>query len=293
MNIGIVGLGRMGSRIAARLSEHGFAVTAWDRDATAVRQVEAAGVATAPDAASVAKAGELVITCVTEDHGAREVFTGAKGFFDVELSGKLFIEMSTLRPSTAHELAPMIGARGAQFIDSPVLGSLANVTVGTLQALVGGCDVDVARARPVLDTLARRVIHMGPVGCGYAMKLVANLGLAAYVQMLAESLALGEGQGLSLDVMLDVLSESTTANRWIATRRPILTGEANDVTLDIRTMRKDVMSALATGSQTDIPMPLAAGVLAAFSAAVASGWGDGDIGQMPRFSREAFVQRYT
>jgi 3-hydroxyisobutyrate dehydrogenase-like beta-hydroxyacid dehydrogenase len=83
------------------------------------------------------------------------------------------------------------------------------------------------------------------------------------------------------------------ATTWITNRRSILTGEANDVTLDIRTMRKDVVSALATGSKSGVSMPVTAGALAAFSAAVAAGWGDGDIGQIARFVREEIVQRFT
>jgi 3-hydroxyisobutyrate dehydrogenase-like beta-hydroxyacid dehydrogenase len=134
---------------------------------------------------------------------------------------------------------------------------------------------------------------MGAVGTGYAMKLVANVGLAVYLEALGEALAMGGGEGLTLDAMLDVLTNSPVATTWITNRRSILTGEANDVTLDIRTMRKDVVSALATGSKSGVSMPVTAGALAAFSAAVAAGWGDGDIGQIARFVREEIVQRFT
>ena len=292
MNVGVVGLGRMGFRIAQRLAASGLTVCGWDRNPETVRALGAAGIATAPHARAAAEHGDIVITCVTEDSGVREIFTGADGFFATDVRGKLFVEMSTLRPQTAYELEPLVAARGAAFIDSPVLGTLATIPRGALQALVGGKAEDVERASAVHGPLTRSVVHMGAAGAGYAMKLVANLGLATYLQSLAEALAMGAGEGLSLEAMLGVLSESTTANAWIANRKAILTGEADDVTLDIRTMRKDVMSALATGSTSSVPMPATAGVLAAFSAAVAAGWGDGDIGQMPKFLRSEIVQRF-
>jgi len=292
MIVGVVGLGRMGLRIAGRLGAAGMTVCGWDHHPAAVAALAAHGHVASASAAAVAAASDVVISCVTEDDGVSAIFRGADGFLEADVRGMLFIEMSTLRPQTARDLAPLVEARGAAFVDSPVLGSLPNVEAGTLHALVGGRAADVERATPVLQTLASRISHLGPAGSGYAMKLAANLGLAAYMETLAEAIAMGVGEGLTLASMLDVLTTTVTANRWIGNRREILTGERSDVTLDIRTMRKDVQSALATGSASGVAMPLAAATLAAFSAAVASGWGDGDIGQMARFAREELVQRF-
>jgi 3-hydroxyisobutyrate dehydrogenase len=289
---GIIGLGRMGSAMAARLTENGFAVIGWDRDAAAVRAYADRGGQTAPDARGVAAAAEIVITSITEDHGVRGVFRGPAGVLTAEVGGKLFVEMSTLQPATVRELAPEVEARGARLVDAPVLGTIPNVHAGTLDALAGGAAADVARARVVLDVLARKVTHLGPLGSGHAMKLAVNLGLAAYVQGIAESLALGEREGLDRMQMLEVLKAAPTANGWLAARAGVLTGERSDVTLDIRTLRKDVMSAVATGARDGVTMPLAAGVLAALSAAVAGDWGQRDIGTLAAFLREAVVQRY-
>lgn len=292
MIAGIIGLGRMGSAMAARLTENGFAVIGWDRDAAAVRAYADRGGQTAPDARGVAAAAEIVITSITEDHGVRGVFRGPAGVLTAEVGGKLFVEMSTLQPATVRELAPEVEARGARLVDAPVLGTIPNVHAGTLDALAGGAADDVARARVVLDVLARKVTHLGPLGSGHAMKLAVNLGLAAYVQGIAESLALGEREGLDRTQMLEVLKAAPTANGWLAARAGVLTGERSDVTLDIRTLRKDVMSAVATGARDGVTMPLAAGVLAALSAAVAGDWGQRDIGTLAAFLREAVVQRY-
>jgi 3-hydroxyisobutyrate dehydrogenase len=278
--------------MAQRLAQHGFEVIGWDQNPAAVRALADAGGKAAPDARAVATAAPFVITTITEDTGVRGLFNGSAGMLQGEIAGTLFIEMSTLQPVTVRELAPAIESHGARIIDSPVLGTIPSVRDGKLVALLGGAPEDVECARPVLDVLAHKVVHMGPLGSGHAMKLAANLGLAAYIQGLAESLALGEREGLSLDAMLGVLSAGPTANGWLNARKGVLTGEKVEVSLDIRTLRKDMMSVVATGARGGVTMPLSAGVLAALSAAVAGDWGDRDIGELVAFLREKIVQRY-
>jgi 3-hydroxyisobutyrate dehydrogenase-like beta-hydroxyacid dehydrogenase len=293
MKIGLVGLGRMGSAIHGRLIGNGCEVTAWDRDAGAMKAAAGRGVRLADTARAVAAAGDVVISIITEDHGVRNVFRGENGFLAGDVTGKLFIEMSTLQPMTGRELAPVVEAKGARLIDSPVLGSIPTVREGKLFALVGGRTEDLERARPVLAMFTRRIAHMGPNGAGYAMKLAVNLGLAAFIQATAESLALGLREGLTLQQMIDVLSEAPTANSWFARRKPQLLGEMEDMTIDIKTLRKDVMSVVATGALNGTGLPLSAGVLASLSAAVAHGWGDKDAGELARFFREEMGQRFS
>jgi 3-hydroxyisobutyrate dehydrogenase len=292
MKIGLVGLGRMGSAMAARLMETGCDVTAWDRETRAMQAAADRGIRLADDPRAVAAAGDVVISIITEDNGVRAIYRGEKGFLAGDVRNKLFIEMSTLRPMTARELAPQVEAAAARMIDAPVLGSMPTVREGKLFAMVGGRAEDLERARPVLDKLTRKVAHMGPNGAGYAMKLAVNLGFAAYIQAAGESLALGQREGLELKQMLDVLGEAMTATTWLARKKGLLLGEPDDITLDIRTLRKDVTSALATGALHGAGLPVTAGALASLSAAVAQGWGDKDVGELARFFREQMGQRF-
>ena len=292
MKVGLVGLGRMGRAIYARLTESGHEVTAWDRDAGAMTAAAEHQVRLADSPRAVAAFGDAVLSSITEDHGVRAIYRGKDGFLSGDVKGKLFIEMSTLQPMTARELAPVVEAAGARLIDSPVFGTIPHVKSGKLYAMVGGKAADLERARPVLEKLAHKVVHMGPNGAGYAMKLAVNLGLAAFIEATAEALALGTREGLSVGQMLDVLSEAPTANGWLAAKKGALNGEPADTTLDLKTMRKDIMSMVATGAVNGTPMPLASGMLAAFSAAVAQGWGDKDIGELPKFFREHMGQNF-
>jgi 3-hydroxyisobutyrate dehydrogenase-like beta-hydroxyacid dehydrogenase len=265
---------------------------AWDRNPKAREAQAKRGLRIVDNPRAVANAADVVLSIITEDKGVRQIFAGPDGFLSVEIKGKLFIEMSTLQPMTHRELAPMVSARGARVVDSPVMGSIPTVREGKLLALLGGEVADVERARAVLDHLTRRIVHIGPNGAGCAMKLAVNLGMAVYLQSLAEAISLGASEGLKLDQMLDIFGEAPTASSWLRGKVGVLKGEPGDITLDIRTMRKDVMSAIATGARNGVAMPATSGTLASLSAAVGGGWGDRDLAEVPRYFREFMLQTY-
>jgi 3-hydroxyisobutyrate dehydrogenase len=293
MKIGIVGLGRMGAAISQRLRQQGFDVIGWDHNPDVNRKLAAQGLAIATDARKIAAEASIVISSITEDQGARRVFSGPSGFLAGEVNGKLFIEMSTLQPMTGRELAPLVEAKGAHFIESPVLGTLPQAREGKLLAMVGGRPEDLERARALLEKLTVRIAYMGPSGAGYAMKLVVNLGLGAYIQALSESLALGIKQGLTVEQMLDVIADGPYASGWLKGKLDVFKGGKAEITLDIRTLRKDIMSAVATGALSGVPMPLSAGTLASLSAAVAADYGDKDLAELPKFVREIMLQNFS
>ena len=280
MKVGLVGLGRMGAAIGQRLNERGCEVVAWDRNPKAREVQGKRGLRVVNGPRAVADEAEVVLSIITEDKGVRQIFTAPDGFLSGEVKGKLFVEMSTLQPMTNRELAPMVKAKGASLVDSPVMGSIPTVREGKLLALLGGEAADVQRARAVLEHLTRRIVHIGPNGAGCAMKLAVNLGMAVYLQSLAEAIS------------LDIFGEAPTASPWLKGKVGVLKGEPGDITLDIRTMRKDVMSAVATGARNGVAMPATSGTLASLSAAVAGGWGERDLAEVPRYFREFMLQVY-
>ena len=190
MKIGLVGLGRMGRAIQSRLADQGVDVIGWDRDAVAMQRAAERGMTIAAHPRAVADAADgTVISIITEDGGVRSIFRGKDGFLTGDVRGTLFIEMSTLQPMTGRELAPLVQAAGARLIDSPVLGTIPSARDGKLFAMIGGRPEDIEHARPVLEKLTRKIVHMGPNGAGYSMKLAVNLGLAAFIQGLVATTA--------------------------------------------------------------------------------------------------------
>lgn len=292
MKIGLVGLGKMGSAIADRLTSKRMAPLVWDRNQQVTQAHAEKGFRVAIGPQDIAANSDIIVSIISEDSGVRDLFSGERGFLSVNVTGKLFVEMTTLQPMTARDLATAVEARGARIIDCPVLGSIPTAREGKLLALAGGRAEDIDRVAALTYHLTRRVVHMGPAGSGSAMKLAVNLGMAAYLQSLSEALSLGTRQGLDLGLMLDILGEAPTANGWLAMKKEILKGAPGDMTMDIRTMRKDVMSAIATGSLSGVAMPVSAGALSSLAAAVAGGWGDKDLAELPRFFREEMLQSY-
>ena len=199
------------------------------------------------------------------------------------VDGKLFIEMSTLRPGAARELADRCRESGADFIDAPVSGTVGPARSGRLMALVGGSEENFERARPVLESLTRRIVHAGPVGSGSLLKLVLNLPLAVYWQSLAEAVALGHAGGLELESMLDVISDSGGGLSALSHKVSLIVENSNNVAFDVATMVKDAKSIIATGTEFGIPMPTTTAALAAYTAAHKAGLGSADAVAIVRF----------
>lgn len=289
MKVGIVGLGKMGSAMAVRFSERGFAVIGWDADPAQLSRASSI-CQTAGSPAALVDASDCVISIISDGPGVRQLYFGESGFLSRPVDGKLFIEMSTITPAIGRELEPAVNSCGAAWIKSPVMGSVHKVRDGSLLALTGGRAEAVERARPVLSAISRQVMHLGPAGCGYTIKLCANLLMANQLQAVAEALALGTRAGIPLDVVLDVLKKSPVASPWLASKDAILRGGSGPMTLDIVSLRKDMMAAVAAGAEIGVPMPSTAGVLAALSAAVAYGEGPLDLAEHAAFFREHMVQ---
>ncbi|MGQ7793079.1 NAD(P)-dependent oxidoreductase [Faunimonas sp. B44] len=177
MRIGIVGLGAMGSAFAERLRECGHELVVWNRSPAKMRPVVEAGATGAASPSAVAADADAVITILTDGAAIDAVCDGPDGLLSGDVAGRLFIEMSTVPPAVQERLSERVRARGAAFVECAVSGSVGPARQGKLIGLAGGTPEDVARARPVLDCLCRRVEHIGPPGSGASVKLTVNLPL--------------------------------------------------------------------------------------------------------------------
>lgn len=267
-NVGFAGLGKMGVVMAPRFLDAGHQLTVWNRNADKAAPLKARGATVAATPAALVDNSEFVISMLSNDAAVEGLFDE---FLKTNVAGKLFIEMSTLRPETMRAQAARIEAKGGRFIDAPVSGTVGPAKDGKLFALVGGAAEDVARAKPIFDILTRRVMHAGPVGQGALLKLVVNLPLGVYWEALAEAMAMGEAGGLDPKLMLDTLQDSSAALAVLGLKRPAILGEAGAVAFDVASMEKDFAAMLETGAEYGVHMPAAAAAHRAYEAASNAG----------------------
>ena len=286
MKVGIAGTGRMGAAIAGRLFGLGHEVTVWNRTRAKTRVLEAAGASVAGTPKDLASSVEMVITILTDAAAIDATYRGGEGLLAGDVGGKLFLEMSTVRPGTPVALAAKVNARGAAMIDCPVGGSVGPAKEGKLFGFVGGEADDVARARPILDQLCRRVEHVGPVGAGASMKLAINLPLLVYWQALAEALSLCAPLGIEPARLIDILADTSGGPNMLKTRGPAIAAtlqgkETSPVTVDIETMRKDLRTMVEEARSMGRTLPLTSCALERFDEAVRDGWGARDVTMFP------------
>ena len=199
--IAFCGLGRMGVPMAARLLGAGHDLRVWNRTAGKAGSLVEAGATEATSPADAAAGAGIVVTMLADPAAVEDVVLGA------ELSaGTTLVEMSTIGPEAVRSLAGRL-PEAIDVLDAPVLGSVPQATEGTLKIFVGGDAEVFERSRPVLKAMGA-ARHLGPLGAGAAMKLVANSTLGALMTGLAEALALADGLGLEESAVLDILSES-------------------------------------------------------------------------------------
>ncbi len=293
IRLGFIGLGRMGAAMAPRLLGDGRSLIVWNRDPRRAAPLVAAGASLAASPAEVARAADVVFVMVRDDAAAAAIYEGADGLLSRESAGRLFIEMSTLRPATILQLEARASAYGASLIDSPVSGTVVHARDGRLLAMVGANPDDLTRARPFLDLLCRRIVHAGAVGQGALLKLVVNLPLAVYWQSLAEALALGRAGGLDNRAMLETLQDSSSALAVLGLKTPAILGEPGAVAFDVDGMRKDLLYIIETGSASGVPMPASAAALGSYAAASAGGLGAEDAVAIVRFVAEHLTRKST
>jgi 3-hydroxyisobutyrate dehydrogenase-like beta-hydroxyacid dehydrogenase len=204
--IAFLGLGQMGTPMATRLLDAGHDLVVWNRTPGRAGPLLERGAGVASSALEAAAGVEFAITMLATPQAVEDVLFGTDGLVQGLGSGQILIEMSTIGPASVHSLASRMPGRVA-VVDAEVRGSVPEATEGRLQVFVGATDDDFERVRPIVELLGD-VHHMGGVGAGAAMKLVANSTLGAAIVALGEALALGQSLGLERTTVLDVLEDS-------------------------------------------------------------------------------------
>ncbi|MFY0615412.1 MAG: NAD(P)-dependent oxidoreductase [Hyphomicrobiaceae bacterium] len=281
MKVGVCGIGRMGAAIAERLIETGHDVRTWNRTAASCEPLKAMGAKVADSPADLAETTDLVLVIVANDAAQSAVYGAPNGLASVNLDGRLIIDMSTVSQESSRAAAERIAAASGTFLECPVGGTVTPAKTGKLLGLAGG-DIDAfERAKPLLENLCRRIEHVGPVGSGAAAKLAINLPLAVYWEALGEALAIAVAGGISKELAIDLLGDSTGAIPVAKMRIPAILDaidgeEAAPPAFDIASMTKDLGLMVATAEKFGVTAPVAASAHDAYKQAREDGWADRD-----------------
>ncbi len=286
MKIGVTGIGRMGAAITERLLKHGHQVTVWNRTASKAEALSVHGARVAATPAELAQSADIILSILTDATAIGTTYEGPEGLLSGQVAGKLFVEMSTVRPDTQRTLQQRIQAKGAAMIDCPVGGTTGPARDGKLLGFVGGEAADLARARPVLEQLCRRIEHVGPVGAGASLKLAINLPLLVFWQAFGEALALCQPLGLDPARIVDIFADTSGGPNMLKTRGPMIAEALGgrtpaNVTFNIDSIRKDLATMIDEARTLGYDLPVAARALECFDSVSRAGMGDGDAVMLP------------
>ncbi|TMB73052.1 MAG: NAD(P)-dependent oxidoreductase [Deltaproteobacteria bacterium] len=257
-NVGFVGLGVMGSRMVKRLLEAGHAVTGYNRTKSKAQWLVDAGMKWADTPRAAAQAGEFVFSMVTNTEALQAVTTGADGILAGLSANKIYIDMSTVSPSTSRELAKQVESKGTQMLDAPVSGSVITLEEGKLSIMVGGNRSALERARPILEGIGPKVTHVGGNGLAVSMKIATNLSLAVQMLAFSEGVLLAEESGIPRETAVEVLLNSVIASPMVKYRGPFVLKMPDEAWFDVNMMQKDMLLALEMGRQLEVPLPTTA-----------------------------------
>jgi 3-hydroxyisobutyrate dehydrogenase-like beta-hydroxyacid dehydrogenase len=280
--IGFMGLGIMGTPMAANLLKAGYAVMVYNRSPEKAESLVKQGAGLASNPKSLARAADVVIAMVTGPEALSDLLWGPNGAGGAFNHQKVFINMSSVSPGYTRELARELEPTGVTFIDAPVSGTKKPAEDGTLIILAGGPRDKVKELSPVLLAMGKKVVYCGAAGQGAMMKMCINLLLGLMMEGFAEVLNLGKLGGLSLEAMLDTVFSGPLTCGLFQMKAANLENHAYPAAFPLKHMTKDAKFIVDTAFELGAPVPVAHTILHLFRSGVAQGWGDEDISAVAR-----------
>jgi 3-hydroxyisobutyrate dehydrogenase len=275
--VGFVGLGIMGSRMAANLRRAGAELTVFNRTrekAEAFASEHGGTVADTP--ADVGAVSDVVITMVVDGAQVETVLLGEDGVAAGAGEGTLCVDMSTIAPADTRRIGAALGERGIGSVDAPVTGSSPKAEDGTLTIMAGGTEADFARARPLFDVMGELVVHVGELGQGQTVKLINNAVAATNASTLAQALVVGKATGVDLEALIKVMGGGSGDSAMLALKAEPMRTHDYATLFKLEHMLKDVRLCLEEGQAAGVPFPAAAHTREVLTAAIGRDLGDAD-----------------
>ena len=276
-NVGFIGLGIMGSRMAANLRRAGHDLTVFNRTRErAEAWAEEHGGTVAATPAEVGAAADIVITMVVDGPQVRAMLLGDDSVTEGAGEGTLCVDMSTISPTQTRQIGAALGEGGIRFIDAPVTGSSPRAEDGTLTIMAGGDAADFEQARPLLEVMGKLVLHVGELGQGQVVKLINNAVAATNASTLAQALVVGRATGVDLDSLVAVMAAGSGGSAMLDLKAGPMREHDYSTLFKLEHMLKDVRLCLEEGQAAGVPFPAAADTREVLSAAMGRGLGDAD-----------------
>jgi len=255
LNLGFVGLGVMGGRMAKRLLDGGHSVTGYNRTKSKAQWLLDLGMKWADTPRAVAGSSDVVFSMIANNSALRAVTEGNEGIVAGLSTGKIYVEMSTVSPAAIRELAKQVETKGAEMLDAPVSGSSITLEEGKLSFMVGGKKEIFDKVLPYLQAIGPKATYVGGHGLAASMKVATNLSLAVQMLAFSEGLLLAEKSGIARATAVEVLLNSVMASPMVKYRGPFVLKMPDEVIFDVNMMQKDLLLALEMGRQLDVPLP--------------------------------------
>jgi 3-hydroxyisobutyrate dehydrogenase-like beta-hydroxyacid dehydrogenase len=279
MKVAFLGLGIMGSRMAANLARAGFELTVWNRTPERSEQFRAAhpGTAVAVTPGDAARDTELVFTMVVDGAQVEDVLLGeSHGAAHGASPGTLFVDCSTIGPAATREIASRLGEYELALIDAPVTGSSPRAQDGTLTFMVGGTDAEFDRARPALEAMGKLIVHAGPLGHGQLVKVISNSAAAINAATVGQALLVAARAGADLDALTAVMSAGSGGSAMLELKAGPMRSHDYETLFKVDHMLKDVRLCLEEAQAAGVPFEFAALARQILVAASGRGLGDAD-----------------
>jgi 3-hydroxyisobutyrate dehydrogenase len=279
--IGFLGLGIMGSRMAANVARAGFPLTVWTHtDGKAERWASEHDATACATPAEVAQASDMVVSMVVDGEQVAAILLGEDGVIHGAHPGLLCVDSSTIAPSDTRRIGAALGERQVGLLDAPVTGSSPRAEEGTLTFMAGGKADDFARSKPLLEAMGRLIVHVGELGQGEMLKLINNALGAANAAALAEALLLARATGVDLDAFVQVSTAGSGASAQMEMKSTPM--REHDYTTLFKTahLLKDVRLCLEESQTAGVPFPSAAHARNLLVATMGRGHGEEDYAAM-------------
>lgn len=255
MKIGFIGLGIMGGRMAANLQKHGYPLVVFNRTRAKAEPLLGPCGTLADSPAELAKQVDVLFTMLADPEAVEQAALGANGFLSHLKPSALWVDCSSVNPSFSRKMAASAAARRLGFVDAPVTGSAPVAAKAKLVFWVGAEKSDLEKVRSLLLCMGNRIVHSGGHGAGTSIKMVINLLLGNAMASFAEAIALGEGLGLSRDLLFDSLLGSPVVAPFLALKRDKIDQRSYEAEFPLRWMQKDLQLATVSGYESGVAMP--------------------------------------